>query len=184
MNALKHGLSAETAVIPGEDPAAYEALADSYQDLYEPDNPATRFLVDTLLRADWQKQRLQRLEAGLIRAVLAETPGSTLLDVMLATSPAAKLLARTQRQIAAHERAWFRAHRELVRLAANVAANQDDTFERYLDHIAPEPRPGQRLYPSFETAEPGDAENSELPERTQFAAAPAANTARREGSPS
>ena len=117
-----------------------------------------------MIRADWQKQRLQRLEADLIRKVLDETPGSTLLDVMLSESTAAKLLARTQRQIATHERAWFRAHREIVRLATNLAANRQDGFDRYIDHIAPEHRPVGAT-PHVEVLEEND-----LPERTQFPA--------------
>src|SRR4051794_30410073 len=114
-NALKHGADATSITLPGEDPAAYQALADAYDAQHRPADPTTRFLIDSMIRADWQKQRLQSLEADLIRKMLAETPGASLIDVMLSDSPAGKLLARIQRQIAAHERAWFRAHRELTR---------------------------------------------------------------------
>jgi len=144
-NALKHGVDAASITFPGESSDAYQALADAYDDQYHPANPAARFLTDTLIRADWQKNRLQRLEADLIRKVLAETPGATLIDVMLSDSPAAKLLARTQRQIAAHERAWFRAHRELVRMAAEI----------------PE---------AVFSEEPEAPQETELPERTQLPA--------------
>ena len=48
---------------------------------------------------------------------------------MLSDSPSGKLLARIQRQIAAHERAWFRAHRELVRLANAACDSQPDSVE-------------------------------------------------------
>ncbi|MEO8373413.1 MAG: hypothetical protein ABI806_29780 [Candidatus Solibacter sp.] len=125
-NALKHGIDAASTVIPGEDPAAYQALADAYDAQYQPANPTTRFLLDSMIRADWHKQRLQTLESGLIHKLLAETPGASLIDVMLNDSPAGKLLARIQRQIAAHERAWFRAHREIVRLAAQPLDTPDD----------------------------------------------------------
>ena len=67
-----------------------------------------------MLRADWQKRRLVRLEAGVTRALLAETPGQSLAEALLSNSPAAKLLLRTQRQIAAMERTWFRARKELL----------------------------------------------------------------------
>ena len=106
-----------------------------------------------MIRADWHKQRLQTLEAGLIRKLLAETPGATLVDVMLSDSPAGKLLARTQRQIAAHERAWFRAHRELVRLADSLAAAQ---------------RKGYQVPDNAEI--PDEPAEIEAPERTQFPA--------------
>ena len=150
-NALKHGVDAASIALPGENPAAYQSLADAYDAQYRPGDPTGRFLVDSMIRADWQKQRLQRIESDLIRKLLADTPGATLIDVMLSDSPAAKLLARTQREIAAHERAWFRAHRELVRMASAT------------------PDPAQDFAPIL--AEP---EVSEMPERTQSSAPPAA----------
>ena len=94
-NALKHGIDAASIVIPGEDPADYDALVADYHRDFRPQSPSETFHVDTMLRADWQKRRLQRVEADLHRTLLAETPGD---------SPAAKLLARVQRQIAAFER--------------------------------------------------------------------------------
>ena len=142
-NALKHGVDAASIALPGEDPDAYQALADSYAHDYVPNNVAERFLVDSMLRADWQKQRLQRLEAELLQTLFAETPGASLLSVTLSDSPAAKLLARTQRQLAAHERAWFRAHREIIRLRAIETRNREEGFQRYINHLAPEHRPAE-----------------------------------------
>ena len=168
-NALKHGVDAQTATLPGEDPDAYQALADAYDAQYSPAGPTERFLLDTMIRADWQKQRLQTLESALLNRMLAESPDADILDLMLSDSPAAKLLARLQRQIAAHERAWFRAHKELVRLANEAASYQEESFENYLDYIAPEMRPaGSTPY-----IEP--PEEDESPERTQSAAPDAVN---------
>ena len=71
---------------------------------------------------------------------------------MLSDCPAAKLLARVQRQIAAHERAWLRAHAELVRLATIQAeAAEAETFQRAMAY-AQQPQ------------------TRELPERTQSVA--------------
>ena len=58
-NALKHGLDAQSVIIPGEDPAEYDALAAQYRDEFHPATPSEAFHVDTMLRADWQKRRLQ-----------------------------------------------------------------------------------------------------------------------------
>src|SRR5215471_2815131 len=153
-NALKHGADASSIVLPDEDPAAYQALADSYDHAYNAENVIHRALIDCMIHADWQKQRLLRLEADLIRKLLSETPGATLADILFAEAPGVKILLRTQRQIAAHERAWFRAHRELVRLITNLA------FARQAG-----------LEPPYEPAEP---EEIEMPERTQFPAPKAA----------
>ncbi|MEO8371585.1 MAG: hypothetical protein ABI806_20525 [Candidatus Solibacter sp.] len=172
-NALQHGVDAASIALPGEDPAAYQALVDAYDQTYPLHTVMHRFLVDNLIRADWHKRRLQPLEAGLVRKLLDETPGASLIDVMLSDSPAAKLLARVQRQLAAHERAWFRAHRELVRLAASIAADKQDGIDRYLGFAAPQHRPAGST-PDIE--EPGE---SAPPERTQSPAPRPPNPGRR-----
>ena len=52
-NALKHGIDATSIALPGENPQAYQALTDAYAETYRPENVIHRFLIDTLIRADW-----------------------------------------------------------------------------------------------------------------------------------
>ena len=127
-NALKHGIDAASIVIPGEDPATFDALSAEYANEYRPQSPSEFFHVDTMLRADWMKARLQRVETDLYRTVLAESPGNSLAAVLLAESPAAKLLLRVQRQIAAFERAWHRANTELRRARAEAEPAPEKSF--------------------------------------------------------
>ena len=124
-NALKHGIDAASIVIPGEDPADYEALAAHYLHEFRPQSASESFHVDTMLRADWHKRRLQSVEADLYHTILAESPGNSLAAALLAESPAAKLLVRVQRQIAAFERTWHRANTELRRARAQAEAAAD-----------------------------------------------------------
>jgi hypothetical protein len=138
-NALKHGIDAASIVIPGEDPAVYEALAADYHRDFRPQSPSELFHVETMIRADWQKRRLQRVEADLFRTLLAETPGASLAAALLSESPAANLLARTQRQIAAFERTWFRANTELRRARERAEDANGESFERYLDRFCAMP---------------------------------------------
>jgi hypothetical protein len=144
-NALKHGIDAASVVIPGEDPADYDSLAAQYLHEYRPQSASESFHVDTMLRADWMKRRMQIVEADLYRTVIAESPGNPLAAVLLAESPAAKLLLRVQRQIAAFERTWHRANTELLRARAENAENAKDlddsgkSFDRYLDHLCARP---------------------------------------------
>jgi hypothetical protein len=128
-NALKHGIDAASVVIPGEDPAEYQALADDYRRDFRPLSPSEIFHVDTMLRADWLKRRLQLVEADLYRTLLAETPGASLAAALLSDSPAAKLLARTQRQIAAFERTWHRANTELRRARAEAETAPENSLD-------------------------------------------------------
>jgi hypothetical protein len=136
-NALKHGIDAASIVISGEDPADYDALVAQYQQEYRPQSASEAFHVDTMIRADWQKRRMQNVEADLYHTVLAESPGNSLAAVLLAESPAAKLLVRVQRQIAAFERTWHRANAELRRVRAEKAEPPDEgSFDKYLDFIS------------------------------------------------
>ena len=130
-NALKHGVDAVTIVIPGEDPAAYEALAADYYERFRPQSAVEEFHVDTLIRSDWQKRRLQRAEAKLYRALLAE--GSTPEDfdvAILLDSPTAKLLRKVFAQINSLDRAYFRALGDLRRVQreSNAVLSPLDTM--------------------------------------------------------
>jgi hypothetical protein len=142
-NALKHGMDAASIVIPGEDPAEYEALAAHYLDEYHPQSPSESFHVDAMLRADWQKRRLQAVEGDLYRSIIAESSNATLIAALLSDSPAAKLLARVQRQIAAFERTWYRANAELRRAREQAEPAFDRTVEHYLDFLSARPAPGE-----------------------------------------
>jgi len=64
LNGLKHGLCAETIVVPGEDPAAFEAMLDAYRAEYQPATPSAEFLVRQVAMADWRLLRLHRIEAS------------------------------------------------------------------------------------------------------------------------
>ena len=64
-NAVKSGLYAQSLLIPGEDPAAFEALTAEYHAEFRPATPRERDLVDTLVFNQWLLQRLRRVEADL-----------------------------------------------------------------------------------------------------------------------
>jgi hypothetical protein len=116
-NALKHGMDAASIFIPGEDPAAYDALAADYHRQFRPESAVEHFHVDTLVRSDWQKRRLQRVEAKLYRTLLAEGAIPEDLDVaILRDSPTAKLLHKVTARIASFERAYFRPLNDLRRI--------------------------------------------------------------------
>ena len=117
MNALKHGADAASVVIPGEDPAEYERIVAEYRRDLNPRGAVEEFQVETIIRADWQRRRLRRIEANLYRALVAEgtTPGE--VDVaILRDSQTGKLLLKVWRQIASLERAHSRALAELRKL--------------------------------------------------------------------
>ncbi len=62
-NALKHGLTAKTPVLPGEDPAALQAKIDAYQAKYQTRDEIEGDLMEMAAMACWQFKRANRIEA-------------------------------------------------------------------------------------------------------------------------
>jgi hypothetical protein len=133
-NALKHGMDAESIVLPGEDAEAYRQLAENYYRDFRPGHVNQQFHVDTLIRCDWQRRRLQRSEAKLYRALLAEGTDPEDLDIaILRDSPTAKLLRKVSSQIASLERAYHRAVNELRRLEHNNRKAESAYIDAMID---------------------------------------------------
>jgi hypothetical protein len=65
LNALRHGLTAASAVLPSEDPAAFEAHRRRFFDEYQPATPTESQLVIELADTSWRLNRIPLLEAEL-----------------------------------------------------------------------------------------------------------------------
>lgn len=65
-NALRHGLCATVhLLVPGEDPAALEALREALSTEFACDRPSRALLLERLVAAAWKLRRAERLEAAL-----------------------------------------------------------------------------------------------------------------------
>ena len=148
-NALKSGINAKAQIIPGEEPAELEAMAAGYHHDWAPTTWLERFLVDSLIRADWMLQRLSRIEAQLW-AFRMEEARKSMLDPLSENTPLGQMyygmyepLNRLQRRIDSTERSYYRALTQLQRLRSG-------------DHPQPEYLPSQPL-PSEPLPEPAPA---------------------------
>ena len=67
-NALKHGVFAATAIIPGEDRQEFEELHTSLIQEWQPDGPTEEDAVLDIAKSLWRKRRVQKLlEIQLLR---------------------------------------------------------------------------------------------------------------------
>jgi len=66
LNALRHGLTAASAVLPSEDRAAYDAHRRGFFDEYQPATPTETQLVQELADTSWRLNRIPLLEADLL----------------------------------------------------------------------------------------------------------------------
>ena len=68
-NALRHGLTARTAVLPSEDPAAYENHCQQFRDEYQPATPTETQLVRELADTAWRLNRIPLIESRLLSGI-------------------------------------------------------------------------------------------------------------------
>ncbi len=65
MNALTHGLTSRSPVLPSEDPAAYQHHCRQFFDEYQPATPTESQLTQELADTAWRLNRIPHLEADL-----------------------------------------------------------------------------------------------------------------------
>jgi hypothetical protein len=66
-NAVTHGLTARSPILPWEDPAEFEAYRDSYFEMWKPETPHFRKLVAQYADISWRLDRSGSQEAQFIR---------------------------------------------------------------------------------------------------------------------
>ncbi len=66
-NALRHGLSSRTAVLPSEDQAAYQQHCRQFFDEYQPATSTETQLTQELADTAWRLNRIPPLEAELLK---------------------------------------------------------------------------------------------------------------------
>jgi hypothetical protein len=65
-NALKHGMTASTAVLPYEDANSYAELRESFIATYRPANAVEASLVETIANSYWRLLRVRRVETAAL----------------------------------------------------------------------------------------------------------------------
>jgi hypothetical protein len=65
MNALKHGLTAEQVVIPGENPAEFDEMRRKIYNEFQPVGWRETELVDRISSLVWRVRRVSTIEAGI-----------------------------------------------------------------------------------------------------------------------
>ena len=123
-NAIKHGLTSQTLVLPTEDPEEFQELLASYVDQFQPDGPAELHLVHEMVAAKWRLERLAIIETQLYVEYLeraeddADHPQSPIESLTsaftgLANSNTYPFLHRVEARL---ERTYSRALRTLIQL--------------------------------------------------------------------
>jgi hypothetical protein len=64
MNAVKHGLRAQTIILPNERQEDFDQIHNSLRQQYDPQNPTEQLLVDAAVIAQWKVVRAEVYETA------------------------------------------------------------------------------------------------------------------------
>jgi len=163
LNALRHGLTAQTAVLPNESPEEFQELLDAFLAEYQPIGPTETLLVEQMAMAAWRLRRMRALETGLFslrmsqlprdQNAVASDPSSRAFAYDASGSRAIESLSRYETRI---ERSFYRALHELERLRATSPENNSEN-QTHSHNRTPDPAPQPVTSASTEPPETVDA---------------------------
>ncbi len=127
LNGIKHGLTAETLVLPGESQSEFHELLDSLEAEHRPTTPTEELLVRQMAMASWRLRRLYHIEAAFFAFELdgqssmrdkyyPHLDGSGKLAYTLRQTDPARTLGNLSRYEARLERSFRLALQDLHRL--------------------------------------------------------------------
>ena len=122
LNALRHGLTGQTVVLPAEDQAAYQRHAQSFLDEYHPKGATETQLVQILIDTSWRINRASAIETNLYSLGLTEME-----DRIRAAHPEAEAALAMALAFREHTRAFSNISIYSQRLARQ--------FERTLEQL-------------------------------------------------
>ena len=141
LNALRHGLTGQTVVLPTEDQSAYQRHSHAFLDEYRPKGATETQLVQSLLDTSWQLNRASAVETNLFSLGITEME-----DRIRATHPEAETALAMALVYREHNRAFAnigiyrqRLAREFERtliLLRQIQAERRQNEERQLDNAA------------------------------------------------
>ena len=159
-NSLKSGIYAKSRVLPGEDPAELESLAEAYRSEYQPSGQDETELVDLLIQSAWNQRRLDRLQTEILIHLMSDEslPQDRLLGAAFsADAKGAKILQAIFRQQQAAERTWFKARAELKKLQKERAKENEPTPNRVRSiNPAATVEPAHKIAPVTPKPDPAD----------------------------
>ena len=122
LNALRHGLTAASPVLPSEDPAAYEAHRRGFFDEHKPSTPTESQLVQELVDTSWRLNRIPLLEADVLARAAAPVPPDE--EITFDIVDAHRLIANLSLQSSRLSRQFQKALDQLREIQADRAERE------------------------------------------------------------
>jgi hypothetical protein len=140
LNAISHGLTSQSPVLPSEDAAAFRRHADAFFDEYKPQSPTEWQLVQDLADTSWRINRIPTLERDLL-LLSAPPAGSINVDIpdlasCLAVTEALRRQERGLANLSMHGHRLSRQFHKTLDQLREIQAARRVTEERDLKQAA------------------------------------------------
>jgi hypothetical protein len=113
-NAFKHGIYSKAVIIPGEDPAKFEALRADLAAEHRPVGITEEMLVNEIAQHYWRMKRYRNLEAQMYKSKGENAEGGIALDTAnLVQCIDLGLFTSIQRALNSAERSFYKALKTL-----------------------------------------------------------------------
>jgi hypothetical protein len=152
-NATKHGLTAAFTVLAHEDQDQFDQIQTVLRNDHQPENIHQNFLVNQMMKAQWQLARAERLETVAFELLAMPAPDSGDPDIRIVNAILASgrdALGAFKRYAAQAERSYYKAYREFaaakrIQNEAKLVAQMDANLAR---RIITAPLPDSPAYGS------------------------------------
>ena len=137
-NSFRHGLTSSKIVLPGEDPAEYDAFRADILEQYKPANATEQILAEELAAAGWRLNRSRAVETEILKKLMGDAADSAVgLATVFVEEP--KEFNRLLRYLTSIERAYFRVLDKLTKLSINSPSFRRNAVQRNRHRLSNEP---------------------------------------------
>jgi hypothetical protein len=141
LNALRHGLTGHTIVLPTEDHSAYQCHSQSFLAEYRPQGATETQLVQSLLDTSWQLNRAAAVETNLFSLGITEMENSIRVNHPEAEAALAMALSfrehnRAFANLGTYRQRLTRQFERTLLLLRQIQAERRKQEERQLDQAA------------------------------------------------
>jgi hypothetical protein len=129
LNAVGHGLTSRTVVLPNENAEEYEAVHQGLLESYKPANTNEKVLVERVAQAHWRLQRCYAVERAFLEnriAASGEDPDAAMANLFIDKAESARMRL-LMRYLASAERAYYKAMSDLQK--AQTARKKEEREE-------------------------------------------------------
>ena len=135
LNSLVHGLRSEEVVLPGEDPAAFEAERAAWFEDFQPKSQARAALVERAAIAAWRCRRCVRIEAVRLKNLGRDAVDRHEAEVAKQVDAAVKILQKEPKRALAILEGEYEGRVRLIQLWARLidSASTDRSWGRSIN---------------------------------------------------